>query len=79
MAKVRMHVTTIHKCSDDEFVWTGFPELDRFVEGELVDVPDGVADYFKRAGWAADDGEEPIKPDQSQPVFVNPDKMEFNQ
>ena len=69
MAKVRIHTTFVHDCSD----WPeGFDAHNRFVEGELVNVPDDMADYFKRAGWAADDGEEPVKPDPTKPVLVKP-------
>lgn len=65
-----------HNCSDfpDDPKYGPFkastPYL--FRDGDEVDLPDDVADYFIRAGWAAKDGEEPIKPDNSKPVLVKP-------
>lgn len=69
MAKVKIHTTFKHDCSD----WPeGFDAHGRFVKGEEVNVPDDMADYFIRAGWAARPGEEPIKPDTTKPIFVQP-------
>ena len=67
MAKVRIHTTFVHDCSD----WPeGFDAHNRFVEGELVNVPDDMADYFKRAGWEDEEGEEKVKKDQKKHVIV---------
>ncbi len=67
---VEIHETFMHDCS-------GFPEgfarPNRFVKGEQHDVPDDIADYFKRAGWASEVGGQPVKPDPTKPVLVKPD------
>lgn len=73
MSKIKIHTTFNHNSGDDEFNWDGFDDHGRFVAGEEVDVPEGAADYFNRAGWASDPGEDPVQPDPSKPVLVNPD------
>ena len=48
-----------------------------FVMGREYDVPEELADYFIRAGWAAKIGEEVVKPDPTKPVFVQPDSIKI--
>lgn len=73
---VQIHETFRHDCTDfpDEEKYEQFRVTRpyQFRKGDEADVPDDVADYFIRAGWAATDGDEPVKPDKSKPVFVQP-------
>lgn len=71
--KVQIHIEFVHDCSDFP---EGFDRPNRFVAGEEHDVPNDIADYFIRAGWASKPGEEPLKVDFSKPVLVQPDNAD---
>lgn len=66
-----------HDCSDfpDDPKYAIFKASNPYIfrDGDVVDLPEKTADYFLRAGWAAKEGEQPIKPDRSKPVLVEPD------
>ena len=72
--KIQVHERFRHDCSDfpEEFDQPGnfFPGGGDQEDG-LYLVPDEVADYFIRAGWASEPGQEAVKPPQGKPVFVN--------
>lgn len=73
-ATVKIHTTFRHDCSG----FPNEPQYDQFKvtkpyqfrAGDEVTIPDDAADYFTRAGWAAAEGEEPVKPDPTKPVLV---------
>lgn len=72
---VEIHTTFRHDCSGlpDEYAELKVTTPYQFRAGDKVEVPDDLADYFIRAGWAAKPGEEPVKPDPGKPVFIQPD------
>lgn len=72
--KIEIHETFRHDCTGlpDEYAELKVTTPYQFRAGDVVDVPDDLADYFIRAGWAALEGEEPVKPDKGQAVFVQP-------
>lgn len=70
MAKIKVHEQFTH---DSSGFPEGFEQHNIYLAGVEYEVPDDVADYFIRTGWAALPGEEPVKPDPSKPVFVQPD------
>lgn len=70
-----------HDCSDfpDEPQYAVFKSTTPYLfrDGDEVTLPDDVADYFIRAGWAAKEGEQPVKPDSTKPVLVKPDNSKL--
>lgn len=89
MAEVQIHApegkngkVIQHDCSDfpDDPKYGKF-KLTRphvFRDGDVVDLPDDVADYFCRAGWAAKVGADPVSPPAGRPVFVQPDNIRLS-
>lgn len=79
MATVTIHSNFRHDCSDwpEEFAEFQATKPHAFRAGDVVTVPDDAADYFCRAGWAAREGEEVVKPPQGVPVLVQPDNAKL--
>lgn len=81
MTKVQIHSDFRHDCTGwaeeygDEYASFEVSVPHPFRSGDEVDVPEPMADYFIRTGWAALPGEQPIKPKSNKPVFVQPDSV----
>ena len=66
---IQVHTQFRHDCQDFP---EGFERPYTFAVGAHT-VPDDIGEYFIRAGWASLPDEEPVIPDPTKPVFVQPD------
>lgn len=55
-----------------QFDWLRLTRPYLFRDGDEVDLPEGLADYFIAAGWAAEPGKEIVRPAVNQPILVTP-------